>query len=72
MTAIIRLPRALDVRRPGAPAVMGGGVAVTAGLVTVGVIGAAVVGMVGMGAAVMVETVAEVGSTRRPVSVGTA
>jgi len=46
-----------------------------AGLVCVGVIGAAVVGMVemvGMGAAVMVEAGTVVGSTRRPVSVGTA
>jgi len=75
ITAIITIPRALDVPRPVAPAVTGGGVAVTAGLVTVGVVGAAVVGMLGtlgMGAGVIVEAGTEVGSTRRPVSVGTA
>lgn len=60
-----------------APAVTGGGVVVvvgtaTVGSVTVGVVGAAVVGVVGMGAGVSVGTTMEVGSTRLPVSVGTA
>lgn len=76
-TATTAAPSAAFAWNIAAPAVTGGGVVVvvgtvTVGSVTVGVVGAAVVGVVGIGAGVSVGTTMDVGSTRLPVSVGTA
>lgn len=77
ITATTATPSAVFGWNIAPPAVTGGGVVVTLGTVAVGsvalaVVGAGVVGVVGMGAGVSVGTTMDVGSTRLPVSVGTA
>lgn len=75
ITATTAAPSAVFGWNIAPPAVTGGGVVVTLGTVgsvALAVVGAGVVGVVGMGAGVSVGTTMDVGSTRLPVSVGTA